>query len=495
MDANNASNLLEQATTAFDKARFTHAAACARQILSLSDVPPESAAGALAIEGAALVQLGLYRDGLDALRLSNNLHIEHDLRDATGFAHNYLGNAHEELGDLQQAYLHYDQALALADHVADRSLRARVLANMGAAMAGERRFDVAMNHLHRAAAEADSIHHSSLQGWIEGVKARVIAAKGDTEAAGECFARAIELCHQASETRAEGEILLHFSAYLEELGHGSQALENLRSALRIFRSVNARWGIARAYDRLATLAETMGDPATALAHFREYHQLRVEMLKEMAKARIQSMTNQRDLELAQMERAVSHLRNVELAEALEEVEAQKTELERLSIRDPLTGTYNRRYLDSALDKAFHFANRHNNLLAIAVIDLDHFKQVNDQYSHAVGDQVLIRFVELLNDNLRAEDVLARFGGEEFVLVMAGVDLAAGAAACQKLCHRVTEFDWSTVQDGLSLTISIGLADNVGASTWAEIMSNADRRLYKAKDAGRNRVKPSLDQLT
>ncbi len=486
------SGQLEQAITAFEKAQFTQAAACARQVISETDAPPEVAASALAIEGAALVQLGLYRDGLDALRLSNNLYIEHDRKDATGFAHNYLGNAHEELGDLQQAYLHYEQALALADQVSDRSLRARVLANMGAAMAGERRFDLAMKHLRRAAQEADRISEPSLQGWIEGLKARVIAVRGDADGAGECFSRAIEFCHQASETRAEGEILMHFSAYLEELGRPSQALEHLQSALRIFRSVNTRWGIARAYHRLASLAETMGEPAAALEHFRQYHRLRIDMLDEMAKAKVQSMANQRDLELAQMERAVSHLRNVELAEALKEVEAQKSELERLSIRDPLTGTYNRRYLDSALDKAFHFASRHSSRLSVAVVDLDHFKQVNDQHSHAVGDQVLIRFVELVNDNVRAEDVLARFGGEEFVLVMPGVDLAGAASACEKLRKQVADFDWSTVCKSLSVTISIGVADNAGATSWAKIMSDADRRLYKAKDAGRNRVHPSID---
>ncbi|MEM9181758.1 MAG: diguanylate cyclase [Pseudomonadota bacterium] len=480
---------LAAARSAFDEARFVQAAESARGFLAQDDIEPSRAAQAMALEGAALVQLGLYRDGLDALRLSINLHLEHDQREKTGFAHNYIGIAHEELGDLQQAYQNYEQALALANHTADRSLQARVLANMGDAMASEGRFDDALKQLERAARQAEQSGENAMLGWIEGARARALAAKGDVEAAGEWFASAIAHCHQDKETRSEAEILLHFSDYLASLGHQTQALENLNSALRIFRAVNARSGVGRAHEKLAQLAEEMGDFEAALTHFREYHQVQTDMLEELATERVQSMVNQRDLERAQMERAVSHLRNVELAEALKEVEAQKAELERLSIRDPLTGTYNRRYLDSCLGKEYNFAERHGTALSLAVLDLDHFKQVNDQYSHTVGDEVLKQLVELLLDRVRTEDVLARFGGEEFVLVMPGTDEAGSVRACEKLRVAVERCSWEALESGLKVTISIGVADNQGTCGWSEMMSKADRRLYRAKDAGRNQVFP------
>lgn len=156
-----------------------------------------------------------------------------------------------------------------------------------------------------------------------------------------------------------------------------------------------------------------------------------------------------------------------------------------AIRDPLTGVFSRRSGEEMLGLLELQAQRSRQPLSLAFIDLDHFKAINDHYGHLAGDQVLRHFAELMEGRLRRSDVLVRWGGEEFVLLMPGAQLAHAA----QVIARLRAQGLGERPEGHALTASIGVAElfQDGSADWRALVDLADTRMYRAKQTGRNRV--------
>jgi len=164
-------------------------------------------------------------------------------------------------------------------------------------------------------------------------------------------------------------------------------------------------------------------------------------------------------------------------------------LEQLSLTDPLTGLANRRFFVDALDKAFKRSRQDEIPLALAIVDLDYFKLVNDTYGHQAGDDVLIKVANLLRQNLRPFDIIARYGGEEFAVLLPHTELQTALAITERLRFRVSKVSFSDDLTDLNISISIGLAalPLPHVTTVDQFMRLADDSLYQAKHNGRNRV--------
>jgi len=172
-------------------------------------------------------------------------------------------------------------------------------------------------------------------------------------------------------------------------------------------------------------------------------------------------------------------------EAIQSLQAQLTEQ---ANRDSLTGLYNRRYLDDSLQRELDRCAREGVGLSLLVIDLDHFKQINDRYGHAAGDEVLRQVSTLLLQNMRSSDICCRYGGEEFLLVLPHVELAAAIDRAEHCRRRVAEQRWQAEGQPFDVTLSIGVACSPDARMAPrELIELADRALYRAKAEGRNRV--------
>lgn len=160
-------------------------------------------------------------------------------------------------------------------------------------------------------------------------------------------------------------------------------------------------------------------------------------------------------------------------------------LVRQTIRDPLTGSFSRPGGEELLELQFIIAARSGAPLALAFIDLDHFKQVNDDYGHEAGDGVLRQTVDTIAGGLRTGDILARWGGEEFLLIMPNTDCVQAQVALE----RLRAAGLGTRPDGMPQTVSVGVAERTAddAANWKALVDLADARMYRAKQAGRDRI--------
>lgn len=175
---------------------------------------------------------------------------------------------------------------------------------------------------------------------------------------------------------------------------------------------------------------------------------------------------------------------------LEELVKERTaEIARLAITDPLTGLFNRRHLMELGVQAFNQARRYQRPLTVMLIDMDHFKWINDTYGHEKGDETLQKLAGLLQRSLRTVDTLGRYGGEEFVILMPETEIHAAQQMAERLRADLHDL-YIPVPDGeLHLTASLGLAEYhpVYTQTLNELINLADQAMYKAKQAGRDRV--------
>ncbi len=160
------------------------------------------------------------------------------------------------------------------------------------------------------------------------------------------------------------------------------------------------------------------------------------------------------------------------------------EILRLSITDKLTQSYNRLKLDETLEEQFDLSKQASIPFTILILDIDHFKRVNDTYGHQVGDRVLVELVSIFHKNVRANDIVGRWGGEEFLIVLPQTTLNVGVDLAEKIRSLVEENHFDSVGQ---VTISIGVSTYEKDLSPDSIVSRADTALYKAKESGRNRV--------
>lgn len=249
----------------------------------------------------------------------------------------------------------------------------------------------------------------------------------------------------------------------------SQILATLATALR------AGGRVEMAYDALLRSAELEREA------FSKISELQLDLEKATRRARA-----------ARRESEELVVKNRELAEAQTELERRASQLEELqeqlieqADRDWLTGLRNRRYLARALG---HTAS--DDLTApfsVAVLDLDHFKQINDRFGHAAGDQVLVTVAALLGHATRDTDVVVRSGGEEFLIVMPQTDAQAADVCCERMRAAICDATWGEIDPEMALTASVGVASTSESTAMEPLVKLADQRLYEAKHAGRNRV--------
>jgi diguanylate cyclase (GGDEF)-like protein/PAS domain S-box-containing protein len=180
--------------------------------------------------------------------------------------------------------------------------------------------------------------------------------------------------------------------------------------------------------------------------------------------------------------------NARLSAQLSEIQALENELREQAIRDPLTGLFNRRYLQVTLDREIARVKRTNQPVGIIIMDIDHFKLINDSYGHKAGDLILEALGELFKTNIRREDIACRYGGEEFVVVMPGASLKTAEERAEIIRSQIAALRVHYENWNIHVTVSVGVAAYpLHGTTGEDVLIRADRALYHAKQEGRDRV--------
>jgi len=192
------------------------------------------------------------------------------------------------------------------------------------------------------------------------------------------------------------------------------------------------------------------------------------------------------LRMRQLQRRARVLHD-QVNEKTRELKHQAQAFERQARVDELTGLANRRAFDEWLADAFDRTRKSGKTLCVVVMDLDHFKQVNDRFDHTVGDEVMRIVANVLRDHIRQGDQAARWGGEEFTLTFPDCHSARAARICERIRQAIEAVDLSGTASDLRITASFGISDSSHAETYTELVRQADQALYKAKEQGRNRV--------
>ncbi len=222
-------------------------------------------------------------------------------------------------------------------------------------------------------------------------------------------------------------------------------------------------------------------------YFNEWHLRMLVIYKNMLG---QLISNYRLFQ--QMEREISK-RTIKLEKALVDLNSLKEHFENMSMQDQLTGLYNRYYFYDQAEIAIAYSRRYGQALCLLMLDLDHFKYVNDRYGHGFGDEVLIRTSEAMKQQVRETDVLVRYGGEEFVVIFTNTDCENGMIFAERIRKSIEVLDWEL--DGFNQTVSIGLYcfaecckdEQKSDLSIDKIVHYADVSLYEAKSRGRNTV--------
>ncbi|WP_454048623.1 GGDEF domain-containing protein [Cellulomonas sp. Marseille-Q8402] len=263
---------------------------------------------------------------------------------------------------------------------------------------------------------------------------------------------------------------------LADAGHLAEAVAEARAGMTLcdaMRRPAERMELLRV---LSDAHEALGDPVAALAALRELHTLTVRMGDSQAERRATLLGARMEVEQAERQAEAERRRS----EALEERNAR---LAHEAAHDALTGLANRRTLDTELERW----SAERSAFAVALVDVDHFKRVNDTWSHQVGDVVLARVAAALQHALRRDDLAARYGGEEFAVLLDGLSGTRTADVCDRLRATVAELAWDDLMPGHRVTVSIGVAEREPGETVADLLARADAALYRAKREGRDRV--------
>ncbi len=180
---------------------------------------------------------------------------------------------------------------------------------------------------------------------------------------------------------------------------------------------------------------------------------------------------------------------IELYNQKKKIEEHNLFLKELSIKDGLTGIYNHRHMQNEINREFALAIRNNTDLSVLMLDIDHFKKLNDNYGHSYGDNVLKKLTKIISKAIRESDIFARYGGEEFLVILPTTDLKGGQNLAESIREEIENGDFSYKKINTKVTISIGVSTlkNFNIKKASELIENADKELYNAKNNGRNRV--------
>jgi diguanylate cyclase (GGDEF)-like protein len=285
----------------------------------------------------------------------------------------------------------------------------------------------------------------------------------------------------------EFQCLYHLGRVYVQLGQEEEAIKYLQSGLSSSRESNDRRGEYLCHQLLTEIFEKKEDFETALKHHKQFHSLKESVFNESMSKRLMGLQVSHQVETAKKDANIQYLKNIELKREIEERKFAQEALAKLAGIDFLTGVLNRREFFNLGEKEVTRTIQTDQPLSAILLDLDHFKQVNDTYGHAIGDHALIEITRVLQESLRQGEIIGRYGGDEFAIILPRSTREHARQIAERILEKLKSQTVPTKKGHIYITASLGIAELAQSAekNLDDLLELADQALYQAKNAGRH----------
>jgi diguanylate cyclase (GGDEF)-like protein len=447
-------------------------------------------AGALGGLGACYMLMAAYPEALQQLLRALILYRELEDMSGEAAALKDVGHLYLLLEDLPRAFPHLEQCLDLAGILRDKRLQADARAKLCDAyrLAGQNQ--LAVQYGLRSVELYQEIGY-------HGGEVEAFNSLGEAYLAMENYPQAhnfLQLTAEVSESigrplevaRAQRKI---GALYLRQ-NQLDSAFSHLYRALEIATESGSQRVVSECHRELAEAYKKSGDAVKALMHFELFFELNQSVFDEESDRRLKTIEIAHQVETARKDSEIHQLRNVQLQQEIEERKKAQAALELLATQDGLTGISNRRHVLELGSRAFEQAQRYRRPLTAIMLDIDHFKEINDTFGHSAGDKILAQTAARMQMVLRKVDILGRYGGDEFIIFLPETSQEGARRLAERLRESVSYQHEFNGGQSVEITVSMGICSTYGAAaslTLDELIRRADQALYSSKQSGRNRV--------
>jgi diguanylate cyclase (GGDEF)-like protein len=394
--------------------------------------------------------------------------------------------------DPTQAIPMYQKALRIFGDLNDREGQARVLNNLACTLVELKDYHTALEYSQKSLQLAKDAHLKRDEINITGTIGEILLAM-------EKYDQAKGYLQQAKLLAERYGRDISYLYILVDLGEVSLAQNDFQKAeqhLFLALDTATKWNLKnekmRCHQFLSELYEKQGKPDEALGNYKLFHSLKESIAGERSARQIAILKMNHQVETTQRDMEIQLLQNAKLQLEIDEQRRIQSILENLATRDSLTNLYNRRHFLTLAEYEWKRALRYGSPFSVLMLDLDDFKQINDRFGHAAGDQALIIAAGLIQGTLRKVEIAGRYGGDEFVVILPETPTEKGLIVGKRIHDKVVGQSIKTNKGLINLAVSIGVAgfsNDTGnqVKSLEELLHRADLALYQAKDSGKNQV--------
>jgi len=436
--------------------------------------------------GRAFMNLGNYPEAAEAARRAQTISGLLEDRLAEAEALNIQGITYKRAGNLAAALEAYRSSLSLYQVYGSTNDQARLMNNSALVYSALGQYDEALRWVRQGMELRQNPVLRRREGYTEHTLGHIYQDMGSLAEALHHFQCALAIGNELENRYLQLDCLHQMGKIFVRMGLLEQALANQHAALKIAQLTESKRNLYRCHEALAAIYEAQGEFQSALGHYKQFFTVKEAVFNEESAGRLMRLEVQHKIETARKETEIFQLRNVELENEIAERKRLEQELEQQASTDELTGVMNRRrFLEFAAEQLTR-ASRYCTGMSLALIDIDHFKQINDTYGHAAGDRVLKEIAQICHRKIRGIDLFARFGGDEFVLLLPDTSPDLAAAVVERIREAVISTPVDVDGVPVKITLSVGIS-GLGAHETALdlLLARADQALYQAKNNGRN----------
>lgn len=432
--------------------------------------------------------LGDYVEALDHLMTALKIAEAIEDRSMQAYVMDSIANVHSSSGHPKEAMEVQERALAIHRELGDEMGEALVLNNTAYTCMDLGDPDTALTCAEAALRYTKGAGRPYMHVAVLDTLSEIHLRMGDLDAAEEYANRSLAIARERGSELDEADSLMKLGRIAHQRGSLDEALRVAERALGLNEQHHRPVEQYRGHALLSEILEDKGDTQAALAHYKHYHELERARFSGEAESRLANLRVEHQVQSARKDAEIHRLRNLALEREVEERRIAQALLEAQASLDPLTGLFNRAHV-SVLAEELRMAVDRQRPVSLVLFDVDHFKAVNDTHGHLGGDRVLISIARALKENVRESDMPCRYGGDEFLVLLTGMDRRAAAAMAERMRAAISTTPVRHGDTRIAVTVSVGVTSAMPGepADLEALIERADHALYAAKQTGRDRV--------